>query len=167
MARTLLVKDLMTAPVVTLHVGNTLADAERTMRKAQVRHLPVTDGTGKLVGLVTHRTLLAAWVGHGDPKHERHDEVARDVPVEMLMQRNLVVIRPEQPAAQAARLLEEQLIGCLPVVGEDAQILGILTETDFVRFARIYLEHTGTSRSGSMPPPETTPPPPPAAGRAS
>jgi len=160
MARTLLVKDLMTSPVVTLHVGNSLADAERTMRKAQVRHLPVTDGTGKLVGLITHRTLLAAWVGHGDPKRERHDEIARDVPVEMLMQRNLVVIRPEQPAAQAARLLEEQLIGCLPVVGEDEQMLGILTETDFVRFARIYLEHSSAPKASGSTPPETMPPPP-------
>ncbi|MFO0755849.1 MAG: CBS domain-containing protein [Byssovorax sp.] len=164
MAKILLVSDLMTAPVVSVHVGATLADAERTMRMAAIRHLPVTDGMGKLVGLITHRTLLTAWVGHGDPKHEKRDEIARSVPVEMMMQRNLVVIKPDQPAARAARLLEEQLIGCLPVVGEDDKLLGILTETDFVRFARIYLEHAATGRAGSMPPPEpqTVPPAPPA-----
>jgi CBS domain-containing membrane protein len=161
MAKTLLVEDLMTAPVVSLHVGNTLADAEHTMRKAQVRHLPVIDGAGKLVGLVTHRTLLSAWVSHGDPTHEHHEEIARDVPVEMLMTRNLVVTRPERPAAEAARLLEEQLIGCVPVVSESGKLLGIVTETDFVRFARIYLEHTTGGPSERPPPVEPLPPPPP------
>lgn len=143
MSRPLLVKDLMTGAVISLALGDSLADAERTMREAKVRHLPVIDATGRLVGLVTKRTVLAAWVGHGDPTRERHEDVARDVPIEMIMERDVVTIGPEARAADAARILEERRFGALPVVDAGGRLLGLLTESDFVQFARIYLERAG------------------------
>jgi CBS domain-containing protein len=140
MTRILLVRDLMTDPVVTLTLGDTLAVAEETMLRAKVRHLPVTAGDERLVGLITHGMILSAWVGHGDPLHERHADVARDVPVEMIMRRELITIPPGAPAAAAARIMEDKRIGCVPVVEDDGRLVGIMTESDFVRFARMYLE---------------------------
>jgi CBS domain-containing protein len=140
MSRIVLVRDLMTDPVVTLGLGDTLAQAETTMLRARVRHLPVTDGGERLLGLVTHGMLLASWVGHGDPLHERHSDVARDVPIEMIMRREVITIPPDAPAAEAARIMEEKHVGCVPVVGDDGRMVGIVTESDFVRFARMYLE---------------------------
>jgi CBS domain-containing membrane protein len=66
-------------------------------------------------------------------------EIARDVPVEMLMEKNVQTVTPETPAASAAEILEVHKYGCLPVVS-GGKLVGIVTETDFMRFARRYFE---------------------------
>jgi CBS domain-containing membrane protein len=134
-----LVSDVMTDVVEVLQVGDSLDLAERLMRAGRIRHLPVVDGDQRLVGLVTHKKILAAWVSHGDPTHERHGALAREIPIDMIMEKNVLTIWPEAPAAEAARLIETKKIGCLPVCDDD-KLVGIVTEADFVRFARQHLE---------------------------
>jgi CBS domain-containing membrane protein len=134
-----LVSDVMSDVVEVLQAGDTLDLAERLMRAGRIRHLPVVDGEQHLVGLVTHRKILGAWVGHGHPLKERHQDIAREIPIEMLMEKNVLTIWPGAPAAEAARLLETNKIGCLPIV-DDGKLVGIITEADFVRFAREHLE---------------------------
>jgi CBS domain-containing protein len=104
----------------------------------------VIDGDEHLIGLVTHRKLLAAWVSHGDPKHERPRDIAREIPVDMLMETNVLTVSPDTPAAEAARLIEARKIGCLPVVAA-GKLVGIVTEADFVRYARKHLESHETA----------------------
>lgn len=134
-----LVKDLMTSIVETLQVGDSLDLARHLMRVGHLRHLPVVDGEEHLIGLVTHRKLLSAWVSHGDPNSENARTVAAEIPVEMLMERNVLTVSPDTTAALAAALIESSQFGCLPVVDE-GKLVGILTEADFVRFARKHLE---------------------------
>jgi CBS domain-containing membrane protein len=110
------VKDIMTEVVEALRVGDSLDLADRIMRVGRIRHLPVVDGDDHLVGLVTHRTLLAAWVSHGSPGSERISDVARDIPIEMVMVKDVLTTTPEASAADAARILEKHKYGCLPVV---------------------------------------------------
>lgn len=133
------VAELMSTVVETLSVGDTLAAAQRQLQRGRIRHLPVVDGEEHLVGLLTHRKVLAAWVSHGHPDRESLSEVARDVPVEMLMEKEVVTVGPDTPAAEAAALMEAQKLGCLPVVSH-GKLVGIVTEADFVRFARQFLE---------------------------
>ena len=134
------VRDLMTSDVEVLHVGDDLASAAEIMKRARIRHLPVVDGDGHLVGLVTHRMILGAWVSHGHPGSERPGEVAAEVPVEMLMEREVSTLSPEMPAAAAAGILRMHKFGCLPVL-EDGVLVGIVTEADFVKFAEAYFEN--------------------------
>ena len=129
----------MSSPVEVLAVGDTLDLAAWLMKAGRIRHLPVIDGQERLIGLVTHRKLLAAWVSHGDPAHERVREVARGIPVEMLMEKDVLTTWPHAPASDAAHLIETRKIGCLPVLDE-GKLVGIVTEADFVRFARKYFE---------------------------
>jgi CBS domain-containing membrane protein len=129
----------MSSPVEVLQVGDTLDLARRLMKAGRIRHLPVIDGDQHLIGLVTHRKLLGAWVSHGDPAHERPGDVARTIPVEMLMENDVITTWPEAPASDAAHLIERHKIGCLPVL-DDGKVVGIVTEADFVRFARKYFE---------------------------
>ena len=96
------VKDIMTEVVEALRVGDSLDLADRIMRVGRIRHLPVVDGDERLVGLVTHRTLLAAWVSHGSPGSERVSDVARDIPIEMVMVKDVLTTTPDAPAADAA-----------------------------------------------------------------
>jgi CBS domain-containing membrane protein len=109
------------------------------MKAGHLRHLPVVDGAEHLIGLVTHRKLLSAWVSHGDPDGENARAVAAEIPIEMLMERNVLTVSPDTTAALAAALIESSQFGCLPVV-EQGKLVGILTEADFVRFARRHLE---------------------------
>jgi CBS domain-containing membrane protein len=133
------VRELMSAVVETLSVGDNLAAARRQLERGHIRHLPVVDGDERVIGLITHRRILEAWVSHGHPNRERVGDVAKDVPIEMLMEKNVRTVSPEMPAAEAAALLEGHKFGCLPVV-EHGKLVGIITEADFVRFARRYLE---------------------------
>jgi CBS domain-containing membrane protein len=133
------VREIMTPIVETLSVGDTLATARRQLERGRIRHLPVVDGDEHVIGLITHRRILEAWVSHGHPNTEKPKEVARDVPIEMLMEKDVRTVAPETPAAQAAALLESHKFGCLPVV-DGGKLVGILTEADFVRFARRYFE---------------------------
>jgi len=133
------VRDIMTDTVEVLSVGDTLATARERIARGRIRHLPVVDGEFRLIGLVTHRRLMAAWVSHGHPNQESLADVARDVPIEMLMEKDVLTVDPETTAAHAARLLGTYKFGCLPVV-EHGKVVGIVTEADFVRFAQRYLE---------------------------
>ena len=134
-----LVKDLMTDVVETLRSGDSLDLAAHHMKAGRIRHLPVVDGEERLVGLVTHRRILGAWISHGHPSAERPRQIAAEVPVEMLMERNVLTVSPDTTAALAAALLESSQFGCLPVVAH-GKLVGIITEADFVRFAREYFE---------------------------
>ncbi|HEY5451002.1 MAG TPA: CBS domain-containing protein [Polyangia bacterium] len=133
------VRDLMSSPVEILNVGDSLDLAQHLMKAGRIRHLPVVDGEEHLIGLVTNRKLLAAWVSHGDPRHERPRDIARQIPVDMLMETHVLSIGPNASAAEAARLLETKKIGCLPVV-DGGKLVGIVTEADFVRHARKLFE---------------------------
>jgi CBS domain-containing membrane protein len=133
------VKDIMSSVVEVLTVGDTLAAARQQLKRGRIRHLPVVDGEERLVGLITHRRILESWVSHGHPNDESPGDVERDVPVEMIMQKEVLTVEPSTAAARAAGMLERYKLGCLPVV-DHGKLVGIVTEADFVRFARHHLE---------------------------
>jgi CBS domain-containing membrane protein len=133
------VRDLMTANVVTLTAGQSLPAARELMKLKRVRHLPVVDDAGHLVGLVTHRDLLEAAISSLAPLDpDELDELQLKVPVARIMRGQVWTIGPDDPADAAARLMLDNRIGCLPVVSE-RQLVGIITEADLVEAAAIFL----------------------------
>jgi len=127
------VADLMTADVVTLTEDETLAHAQRCMARGRIRHLPVVREDA-LVGLVTHRDLLAASFSifaEVDASEQRR--VFDTVPVVEAMHRDVVTVSPDLSVSKAARILLENKYGCLPVVNDEQRLLGIVTEADFLR----------------------------------
>jgi len=127
----MLVRDRMTREVVSVSPSTNLFDALMLTRTQGVRHLPVLDG-GALVGLVTDRDLRLAMPAKGTaPEKERERLLATSL-VGDVMTRNLVTTTPDAPVEEAARLLYEHYIGCLPVLSE-GRVVGLLTETDLLR----------------------------------
>jgi CBS domain-containing protein len=123
------VGELMTRELVTLKETQNLALADELLRLHRIRHLPVVR-EGKLVGLITHRDLLKAASQKGaDPA--RQPLWAADI-----MNREVRTVRPEMPLRNAVRVMLDNKFGCLPVVGENSILLGILTEADLVRYAQ-------------------------------
>lgn len=134
-AKDLLVKDAMTKDVVTLDRNERLAVADDVMRLGRIRHLPVIDEAGALAGIVSQRDLfhsgLLRALGFGSHTKDR----AMDALVlKEAMKTEVATVAPSTPLAEAARTMFERKIGCLVVV-EGTQIVGILTEGDFVKLA--------------------------------
>jgi CBS domain-containing protein len=123
--RSISVGDFMTRELVTVNEDDDLALAESMLRLGGIRHLPVVRH-GALVGLVTHRDLLRSAATIVDRRKTRASDV---------MTRDPEVVRPHTSLVRAARLMLEKKFGCLPVVEEDGKLVGIITESDFVRFA--------------------------------
>jgi CBS domain-containing protein len=131
-----LVKHLMSAPVVSLFAEQTLPLAEDIMRLKHIRHLPVVDDDGRLVGLVSHRDLLSAQISSlvgltAEQRRARQEEVH----VRELMQRNVWTVHPETLASVAGETMVDHHFGCLPVIDDQHVLVGIITEHDFLDFA--------------------------------
>ena len=131
--RELCVRDLMSSDLVTLHRAQSLSLAEETMKIRRIRHLPVVDDDFHLVGLVTHRDILAAKVSIL-PRLGKAEQSSLElaVPVSNIMQTDIWTVEPTMAADKAAKMLHDHKFGCLPVV-LDARLVGIVTEADFLR----------------------------------
>lgn len=135
------VKHFMSSPVVSLTADQPLPLVEDIMTFRQVRHLPVIDERGRVIGIVTHRDLLEAQISClvGLSTDARRTRQA-DVPAGEIMTHNVWSVTPDMPAAIAARMLLEHRIGCLTVVDEEGRLVGIVTTRDFLRHAVEKLE---------------------------
>jgi CBS domain-containing membrane protein len=134
-----MVTDIMADVVETLRLGDTLAMARRQLERGGIHHLPVIDADEHVIGLITYHRILEAWISHGHPESESASEVGQDVPVDMLMEKNVLTVDTDTTAAEAARLLETNRFGSLPVT-KDEKLVGIVTAGDFVHLALRYLE---------------------------
>ena len=128
-----LVKEWMTPEVVTIQPDTTLPEAHRLMTDKQIRRLPVVK-KGRLVGIVTRgdvreaepsdATSLSIW---------EVNYLLAKLKVEQIMTRNPRTISPEATIGEAAQAMLEYKISGLPVVDEQGQVVGIITESDIFR----------------------------------
>jgi CBS-domain-containing membrane protein len=146
-----LVRHIMSSPVVTFFAEQTIPLAEDVMRLKHVRHLPVVDEDGYLLGLVSHRDLLAAQpsVFSGLTAEECRARNA-DVRVAQIMQRDVWSVHEGALASVAGCTLFDHKLGCLPVLGDDRRLVGIVTEHDYLRFAIKMLQlHDGQAHASA------------------
>ena len=118
------VEDLMSTAVIALHENDNIGRAQLEMHLAGIRHIPVVDGGNHVVGILSNRDVARA-LATGETQ----------APVVGAMTRSVQTVKPWSLAADAANLMLEHKFGSLPVVGEDEQLVGIITETDFLAVA--------------------------------
>jgi len=129
-----LVKDWMTAEVVTIYPNTTLPNAHRLMTVKKIRRLPVIKKSGKLIGIVTlgdireaepsKATSLSVW--------ELNYLLAK-LQVSKIMTRNPITISPNAEIGEAARIMLDNKVSGLPVVDDENKVIGIITESDIFR----------------------------------
>lgn len=119
------VSDLMTTAVITMKPEDTLDAADAEMKLAGIRHIPVVDDRNHLVGILSDRDIL----------RELHRRGSKKLSVREIMTKRVHTIREGAPAHEAARIMLEHKISAVPVVGRDQQLVGVVTETDFLRVA--------------------------------
>jgi CBS domain-containing membrane protein len=140
-----IVRDLMTPNPYTLAPRDTLASLYDLMDSHRVRHVPIVDSDGELVGLLTHTDLAMTALGSlSDLPLSQERDLLQRRRIREVMVTEVETIDPDAPLAEAAQTLFENKIGCLPVV-EGNRLVGILTESDFVR--RFVQEEAGRKES--------------------
>jgi CBS domain-containing protein len=115
------VRDLMTSAVVTIEPQASVVEAAKKMIQEEKGPLPVVEGDGRAVGMVTDRDIIARVVAEG------HDPGS--VTVEDIATSELVTIGPDQDADEAALLMAEHQLDRLLVV-EGERLVGIISEAD-------------------------------------
>lgn len=130
MART--VHDIMTPEVTTLGRNDSLQLVKDIMTLGRVRHFPVIDD-GKVVGVVSQRDLYKASLGSVMKYGEKAQRsFLEGIAVKEVMCEPVITIASHASVKEAARLMMEKKIGCLPVL-EGPKLVGIVTETDMLK----------------------------------
>lgn len=118
------VEQFMAVDLFTVRPQDILDLAASLMHWRHVRHVPVEDDGGHLIGIVSHRDLIELMatgkLASGEPI------VVRDV-----MKTDLVTVSPDTPTLDALELMRERNIGCLPVIKEE-RLVGLVTSYDFL-----------------------------------
>lgn len=119
------VEEVMTSGVIALKETDRVRYANEEMKRSGIRHLPVVGSGRHVIGIVSSSDVIAA-LATPDGEDERVSEI---------MSRLVYIVRPETPAYRAVELMMDKKIGALPVLGQGDEIIGIVTETDFLGVA--------------------------------
>ncbi len=124
------VKDRMTPDPITGHPEMSVTDAQELMKTKGFRHLPILDENDQLVGLITKGSLARTLPA--DTSNLSRFEVSyvlAKIKVSSIMAEDVITATPDTPIEIAARMMADNLIGCLPVT-EDGKLVGIITDQD-------------------------------------
>ncbi|MDJ0776848.1 MAG: CBS domain-containing protein [Gammaproteobacteria bacterium] len=113
----------MSQAPVTLRHDTDYWQAFEIMQEKDLHHIPVVDGDGAVVGILTRRDLKIASMAYREA----------EVDVSEVMHSPVITTSPAEDLAAAARQMIEHRFGGLPVLGDDGKLVGILTETDLLR----------------------------------
>ena len=126
------VRDLMSRPVKTLGLNETLSVADSIMRSERIRHLPVLDEGGRVVGVLSQRDLffsaLVRALGFGTSSRDR---AFNAILVKEVMTPDVVTTVADTLVKTAAQVMVDRKIGCLPVLDGEV-LIGMLSESDIV-----------------------------------
>lgn len=126
------VEQYMATDLLTANEDEPIELVANLMDWHKVHHIPVEDNQHRLVGLVSHRPLLRFLANNKNPDD-------KPIPVREVMQTNLITVDRSTSTMDAIALMRKHGIACLPVV-QDGQLIGIVTEHDFMKIAGQLLE---------------------------
>jgi CBS domain-containing protein/gamma-glutamylcysteine synthetase len=128
------VEEYMTTDLFTVQADDAVDLVANLMSWERIRHVPVEDAAHRLIGLVSYRAILRLYTsGRLGPN-------APSMAVAEVMRTDIITVGPRTPTLEAIATLRRFRIGCLPVV-QDGQLVGILTEENFMDIAAELLEH--------------------------
>ncbi|HHJ51338.1 MAG TPA: CBS domain-containing protein, partial [Phaeodactylibacter sp.] len=120
------IQQIMSTDLITASENDLIDFVAQLMNWRNIRHLPIENDRGELVGLITSKQL----VQHYSENCDRPDiRSAKDI-----MITKIVAVEPDTPTIEAVELMREHGFSCLPVL-QDKKLFGIVTESDFVNMA--------------------------------
>lgn len=130
----LVVSEFMTTDLFTVRKDDIIQFVAQMMDWRKIRYMPVEDENGHLVGLITSRLLLRYYSEHCN-RLNRHVRTVEDI-----MIANPITINPDATLLEAMEIMKDKKIGCLPVVVNEYELIGIITEMDFLRISTRLIE---------------------------
>lgn len=127
------VGQFMATDLFTVRPNDLVDLAASVMDWKHVRHVPVEDDEGRVIGLVSHRDLLRL-LSHG-----LLNKQIQPVTVKEIMKRDPFTVAPDTPTLEALNIMRRQKVGCLPVV-ENGKLVGIVTAYDFLALSAEIIE---------------------------
>jgi len=128
------VSKIMTRNPIFTHPDLSLPDARSLMDREKVSHLPVLDKKNELVGLITKVDLLKAGPSSATTLDVYEiSYLLSKLTVEKVMVKNVVTVQENEVVEEAARIMADNNIGCLPVLN-GSLLTGIITDTDIFHF---------------------------------
>ena len=124
------VGQFMATDLFTVRPDDIVDFAASLMEWRHIRHVPVEDDSGRLLGLISHRALLRL-VARGEQESVTVREIMRSEPM---------TATPETTTVEAIRMMREHRLSCLPVV-RDEKLVGLVTEYDLIVVASRLLEN--------------------------
>ena len=127
------VKDYMTRHPVMVEPTMSIVEAQGIMAEVKVRHLPVIETGKRLIGLVTRQSMRIPPTELGSLNVWEITRFLANLTVKdvMVKQEDLIAIGPDATLEEAAQLMVQNKIGCLPVL-EEGIVMGIITEIDML-----------------------------------
>ncbi len=141
----MLVKNWMSKNVVSIDVNDSMRDAMKLLKEHGIRMLPVMK-KGKLVGIVTDRDLKKASASDATSL-EGHEllYLLEKIEIKDIMTKDPITVPPDYTAEETAQVLLENKISGAPVVDDNGQVVGIITQTDLFR---VLISLTGVGTRG-------------------
>lgn len=120
-------EQIMSAPVVSIAPDTRLDKARKMVRERRFRHVPVVGTDGRIRGVISDRDLFAL------PSMDDTQEILEPKVVADLMTKKVLTATPDTNIREIARVLFEERIGCMPIVGDTDQVVGMITRSDILR----------------------------------
>jgi CBS domain-containing membrane protein len=137
------VSEVMSTQVKTINLSESISTAKTMMKQDDIRHIPVVDNKNYPVGIISQRDILRAQVSDltkNEPRTIDEELVA----VEQIMSKKISYAHPSDPLRGAGIEMQQHKFGCLPVIEND-QLVGIITDSDFVSVAINLIEQMDLS----------------------
>lgn len=138
----MLVREVMTAPAVTVPASMSVKDGIKLLDRHHVTALPVTDGRGRLLGIVSEADLLRDVVRHDDRTHMiPHEEPSHHARrVEDVMSTLSMTVSVDTDLSDAVELMTSTAVKSLPVV-DRGRVVGVISRSDVVHLLARSDEH--------------------------
>jgi len=142
------VRDAMTRPAVIFRQDMVLGAAVKAMRTRKIRHAPVVNDKGGLVGIVSDRDLRQAVLEPALAEEmEALSRTLRTRTLKEVMTWGVTTVKPETEIREAARLMHTNKIGALPVI-QNGKVAGMLTSSDVLKTLIQILDEGVVSKPG-------------------
>ena len=141
----MLIRELMVPNPAVLRPSMPMPDALMLMKEKKVHQMPVVDDHGTLVGIIAETDLHNATPSAATTlSYWEIPCLLAKITVEMLMVKDVVTVTEETPVEEAARVMADRNIGCLPVMNGKI-LIGLVTQNDIFR---AFMELLGGRRKG-------------------
>jgi acetoin utilization protein AcuB len=132
-----LIVDIMSPNVVSISMYDPFSEVEAKMRQYGIRHLPVLDWNGKLTGLITQRDLFRICpprISEDGSRFYMKEDLDEYI-LRHVMIKNPYCLKPEDHLAEALFVMADKRLGCIPIIDDEKNLIGIVTRTDIIKAA--------------------------------